>query len=136
VLGFGDFSGGQDSILYYNKLSDKVITNEGGGWINPSTFIAPCAGLYVFAISFVKDAYYNGGTADDVTMYLIRNGNPGDPISFGCAWSGQGSLRTTGAYSVTYRLAQGDSIQSWVHSDGHPLRYLGIYAFSGYRVAP
>lgn len=129
VYGNNHFTSGQDVLLTYKN----VITNEGGAW-NPSIashFVAPCAGLYFFTISFVKDAYYHGGTTDDVMVYLTKNVT----TMVGEAYSGEGAgMRGTGVYSVTLRLAQGDAVQTFVHSDGGPMRHLAEYNFTGYRI--
>ena len=36
--------------------------------------MAPCTGLYFFNVSFVKDAYYYGATANDVFVHVLKNG--------------------------------------------------------------
>lgn len=130
VYGNDHVTGGQDVLLTYKN----VITNEGGAWStnSASNFVPQCAGLYFFTISFVKDAYYYGGTTDDVVVYLTKNGS-----QVGEAWSGEGAgMRGTGVYSVTLRLVQGDAVQTFVHSDGGLTRHLADYNFTGYRIAP
>ncbi|HYO56273.1 C1q-like domain-containing protein [Archangium sp.] len=109
-----------------------TYTNQGGGWTpGGGTFIAPCTGLYVFTVSFVKDAIYYGGTQDDVFVYVIQNG-----VSKGYAWSGEGAgLRGTGSHTVALFLNQGDYVQTFAHSDGYGLkRHLAKYDFTGYLV--
>jgi hypothetical protein len=130
VYGHDHVTGGQDVLLTYKN----VITNEGGAWStnSASNFVPQCAGLYFFTVSFVKDAYYYGGTMDDVMVYLTKNQN-----YIGEAWSGEGGgSRGTGVYSVTLRLVPGDAVQTFVHSDGGPTRHLSDYNFTGYRIAP
>lgn len=128
---------GQDVLLpyYVGQTPATPITNEGGAWMRPN-FIAPCAGLYMFTVEFVKDSYYFGGTTDDVSVYLTKTIGNGNPTYVGEGWSGEGAgRRGTGSYSVTLRLGQLDSVQTWVHSDGGPMRVLGYYSFTGYRIA-
>jgi hypothetical protein len=128
-------TGGADTILNYAT----VITNVGGSpapWIGGSIFLAPCPGHYFFTVSFVKDTYYpcsaNGGTQDDVSIYLTRNGSLIGPNA---AWSGEGAgRRGTGAFGVAVRLNQNDAVQSWVHSDGGQHRCLAAYNFTGFRI--
>ena len=128
---------GQDVVLPYfvGQTAATPITNEGGAWMRPN-FIAPCDGLYLFTVEFVKDSYYFGGTTDDVSVYLTKTVGDGDPIYVGEAWSGEGAgRRGTGSYSVALRLDALDSVQTWVHSDGGPMRVLAYYSFTGYRIA-
>jgi hypothetical protein len=139
VFGRSHFTAGQDVLLSYAAPGSgnpvNPVTNEGGAWQNPN-FIAPCSGLYFFSIEFVKDSYYSYGTPpqfgtqDDVSVYLMRNG-----AYVGEAWSGEGAgKRGTGAYTVILRLNMLDSIQTWVHSDGGPMRHLSYYNFTGHRI--
>ncbi len=138
--GTGHRGSGGYTVIYYNKQSDKIITNENGGaavsWLKPATYVVPCSGLYVLTLSFQKDAYYPPATADDVTMYFSRNLDPGDPISHGYGWAGEGSPRGTGTYTVAYRLNQGDFINTWSGSDGGFPRHLIVYYYSIFRIAP
>jgi len=140
VLGFNNISSGQDSVLAYGPSSTSgiIITNEGPSWVAPTTFVAPCNGLYFFAISFIKDAFAFGGTEDDVNVYLTRTDLGNTTLAIpGSAWSGEGSgKRSTGAYSVAIRLIRGDVIRSWVHSDGNPTRHLSNFSLTGFRIAP
>ncbi len=109
-----------------------TYTNQGGGWTpGGGTFIAPCTGLYVFTVSFVKDAYYYGGTTDDVLVYIMQNG-----VSKGYAWSGEGAgQRGTGTHTAALFLNQGDYIQTFAHSDNYGIkRHLSKYDFTGYLV--
>ncbi len=104
----------------------------GGGWTpGGGTFIAPCPGLYSFSISFVKDAYYHGGTTNDVFVHITHNG-----VEKGYAWSGAGAgNRDTGAYNLVLLLQQGDYVQTFVSSDGNgATRHLARYNFTGHLV--
>ncbi|MGA8810304.1 MAG: hypothetical protein WB973_20725 [Thermoanaerobaculia bacterium] len=126
VQGNSHHTAGQDVLLTYST----VVTNVGGAWPANSTFFAPCSGLFYFNVTFVKDAYYFGGTQDDVMVYLLRNGS-----SVGEAWSGEGDgARGTGAYGVALKLNQGDYVQTIVHSDGGPMRHLADYNFTGFLI--
>jgi hypothetical protein len=137
-------SAGPDTPLAYSN----IVTNVNNSYINFFNYIGvfnvPCTGQYFFTVSFVKDSYYicggNVGTTDDVVVYLAKFvGATGfttiDP-PFG-AWSGEGAgRRGTGAFSVVLTLNAGDTIASFVHSDGGFHRCLASYHFTGFRVAP
>jgi hypothetical protein len=125
--GSNHVSQGGMTLLGYSA----TYTNQGGGWTpGGSTFIAPCTGLYVFTVSFVKDAYYYGGTTDDVFVYIIQNG-----VGKGYAWSGAGGgQRGTGTHTVALFLNQGDYVQTFAYSDGEYKRHLANYDFTGYLV--
>jgi len=110
----------------------STITNVGGGWVNGGgTFIAPCSGLYVFTVSFVKDPYYDSGTTNDVYVSIMRNG-----ASRGSAWAGQttGAARVTGTYTVSLLLDAGDNVRTYVSSEAEQRRRLGRFTFTGYLV--
>jgi hypothetical protein len=128
VTGASHVSQGNALLLGYN---DKIYTNVGGGWpnvLNGSTFTAPCTGLYVFTVSFVRDSMYNGGSTDDVYVFIDKNGT-----SMGSAWSGEANVyRMTGTYTVTMMLSAGDSVHTTVGSDGGYKRHLANYNFSGF----
>lgn len=133
VMGANHYSSGQDVLLNY-PLPTPPRANEGGAWFGNSTFIAVCPGLYYFAVDFVKDTAYHGGTNDDVYIYIARNGS-----YLGAAWAGemepsQQYDRSTGAYHVILRLQLGDYIQTFVHSDGGVMRNIYNYNFSGHRI--
>jgi len=134
VSGNNHVSSGMDVILEYNK----VITDEGPVWaVGAPIFIVPCNGLYCFSIDFVKDAYYNNGTTDDVSINLIKVPfiPPYVGTCIGYAWSGEGAgMRGTGAYDVVLKLKQGDKIYTTVHSDGGRNRHLMYYNFSGFSI--
>lgn len=106
-------------------------TQEGGGWgTGGGTFVAPCTGLYFFNVSFVKDAYHYGASANDVFVHVLKNGT-----AKGRALSGQGHVdRDTGAYSVTLFLEKGDYVQTFAASDGNLKRHLLEYNFTGHLV--
>lgn len=128
VTGYNHVSSGGSTLLGYAVTYENV----GGGWApGGGTFIAPCRGLYFFSISFVKDAYYYGGTTTDVFVTITRNG-----IDKGAAWSGAGDgSRSTGTYSVSLFLEAGDYMQTFVSSDGGGVtRHLGRYNFTGHLV--
>lgn len=108
---------------------DRTITNVGGSWVG-SLFFAPCDGLYVFTVSFVKDPY-NAGTNDDVYVEIKKNNT--DDLGF--AWAGAMSAtgRSTGTYTVTALLQAGDFVQTFASADGRT-RSLGRYNFTGYLI--
>lgn len=108
-----------------------VFTNEGGAWGNNSTFVAPCDGLYFFAIDFVKDPYYFSGTKDDVTIALHKNGQ-----RIVEAWAGETDSRGrgTGVCNIILRLKSGDWIQTVLASEVELPRNIGSYRFTGYRI--
>ncbi len=127
VVGSEHVSSGAATLLGYAG----TYTNVGGGWTaGGGTFVAPCRGLYFFSISFVKDAYYYGGTTDDVYVFLYRNGT-----HRGYAWSGEGDgYRSTGTYSIALLLDAGDYVQTFASSDGGYTRHLSRYSFTGHLV--
>jgi hypothetical protein len=130
AVGEHHVSSGGLTLLGYSGTYESV----GGGWTpGGGTFIAPCRGLYFFSISFVKDAYYYGGTTDDVYVTITRNG-----VGKGYAWSGAGDgSRSTGTYSVSLLLEAGDYVQTFVSSDGGgATRHLARYNFTGHLVRP
>ncbi len=127
VSGGGHVSEGGLVLLSY----PTTHTQEGGGWAaGGGTFVAPCTGLYFFNVSFVKDAYHYGATANDVSVHVLKNGE-----NKGRAMSGQGHVdRDTGVYSVTLFLTQGDYVQTFASSDGNLKRHLLEYNFTGHLV--
>jgi hypothetical protein len=127
VSGNGHVSEGELVLLSY----PTTHTQEGGGWgTGGGTFVAPCTGLYFFNVSFVKDAYHYGASANDVFVHVLKNGT-----GKGRAMSGQGHVdRDTGAYSVTLFLEQGDYVQTFAASDGNLKRHLLEYNFTGHLV--
>ncbi|MBE2228181.1 MAG: hypothetical protein IAE93_12580 [Ignavibacteria bacterium] len=154
--GFNHFSGNQDELVFYNKK----ITAEGfDGLMIDRIFIAPCAGLYYFTISFVKNVQ-NGGTNDDVEIYLARNNTPPynqtgwlttkpitesngniNNVAIGSAWAGENTgQRPAAVYSVILKLAQNEAIGTFIHSDTpnnqvSPNRRVAYFNFSGFRIS-
>ncbi len=147
VSGTQHRSGGQTIALDY----DTVITNEGGAWVAPNQFVAPCAGLYLFTVSFVRDNYYffPDTLPDDVFVSLYVN--KGAPTSklLGSAWAGENSPfvingsrrfeRMTGTYTVAIRLAEKDVVMSYVSSEKKTPtvelnRVLLAFHFTGVRI--
>jgi hypothetical protein len=123
----------------------------GNNWVPPTAlnvgnyYLAPCDGLYFFAVTFVRDSYYNCGgavgTRDDVNVYLAKYAppyiSPPTIINSLGAWAGEANeLRATGAYTVLLQLNTNDAVFSYVHSDGGPHRCLASYQLTGFRVAP
>lgn len=115
---------------------DQARTNFGGGWDNSSTFCAPCAGLYYFSASYVRDAFPppygpcppDVGTADDISVYITTQGN-----TFANAWTGEGDgARATATASCVLYLNRGDQVQTWTNSDGGARRALRNLSFTGY----
>ncbi len=140
VVGYEDINGGQDVLLHYNHIKDLTWTNEGGAWDGISNFVAPCPGLYYFAMTFVKDPTYNNGTTDDVSVWITKNGKY---IVY--AWAGENDCthsvktqtdRGTGATHVILRLKIGDIIQTHVGSDSGRPWYIRNFNFSGHRIGP
>lgn len=118
-------SQGADQQLVYPTAQ----TNEGNNW-DGTQFIAPVAGLYHFALSFVRDALKNGGTLDDVRVLLMHNGT-----EIGKAWSAEGEGWAGGAsYAATLLLAAGDTITTNVNSDLGRKRNVLYYSISGHLV--
>lgn len=125
VTGSGHVSQGGATLLGYQT----TYTNLGGGWVSGGgTFIAPCTGLYSFTISFNKDPFNQGGTPDDVYIYIAHNG-----VYKGFAWSGQDEVknRNSGAYTVALFLNAGDYIQTYTGSDAGRLRNIHVFNFTG-----
>lgn len=119
-------SSNNDDKLQY----DTNYTNLGSGWNGRDTFTAPCNGLYVFTVSFVKDAYYLDGTTDDVFVTIRRNGS-----SVGFAWSGEGAgMRGTGTYTVALHLNAGDEVDTQAGSDAGFKRHIVMFNFTGFLV--
>ncbi|WP_164020827.1 C1q-like domain-containing protein [Pyxidicoccus trucidator] len=128
VSGGNHVSEGGATLLGY----PHVITNEGANWpTGGGTFVAPCAGLYFFAVSFVKDATNYGATNRDVYVQILQNG-----VSKGLAWSGYTADqdRAAGSYSVALVLEQGDYIQTFTFNDTGVKRHLYSYNFTGHLV--
>ncbi|WP_204484867.1 C1q-like domain-containing protein [Archangium primigenium] len=128
AVGSGHVSQGAATLLGYSG----AYSNVGGAWTpGGGTFIAPCAGLYVFTVSLVNDPYYNGGTNDDVYSCLTQNGE-----SKGCAMAGQtrDGDRMTGTHTVALVLEPGDYVQSFASSDGSYKRNILRYEFTGFLV--
>ncbi len=130
VTGTNHISQGAYTLLGYSITT----TNAGGGWTpGGSTFIAPCAGLYVFTASLVKTySASSGTTASDAYMYIYKNG-----VSQGVAWAGAAAdvIRTGGSYTVSLLLNEGDYVQTFVYSGAAgSKRLLSRYDFTGYLV--
>lgn len=128
VTGNSHISEGGAILLGY----PTTYTNHGGGWVNGGgTFIAPCTGLYVFTVSFVKDPYWYGGTINDVYIHVAHNG-----IYKGYAWGGQGSVqdRNTGTYTVALFMNAGDYFQTYADSDGGYKRHIFQFNLTGFMV--
>ncbi|ATB33637.1 C1q-like domain-containing protein [Melittangium boletus] len=109
-----------------------IYSNAGEAWVpGGGTFIAPCAGLYSFNVSLVRDPYYYGGTNDDVYSCLTLNGT-----DKGCAWAGETNSvgRATGTHTVALMLKKGDYVQSFAMSDTGYNRHLSVYRFTGFLV--
>ncbi len=128
VQGAAHVSQGGTTLLGYSY----TITNTGGGWVpGGGTFIAPCAGLYSFTVTLVKDPYKNDGTSNDVYLYITHNGS-----NKGYAWAGQTSTaaRETGTYTLATTMDAGDYVQTFAGSDGGEKRNIGKYNFTGFLV--
>ncbi len=127
VSGQGHTSDGNPDILSY----DPPAADVGHGWVAPATFKVPVSGIYFFTLSFVKDAYYQGGTEDDVFVRLRKNGTE----ILASAWSGEGSgKRGTGTVSVAIKLHKDDAIDTVADSDGGVKRYVAQYQLTGFLI--
>jgi hypothetical protein len=143
AIGGPEGSSGTDSIVEY----PTIITNEGSGFVNGDSFIAPCGGMYTLSVSFNTDSYdvcpTQIGTQDDVEVYFVRSTPPlyNDTHYVGSdygAWRGQLSddqKRGEASYTLVIRLNAGDAIQTKVHSDGNVFRCLWRANFSAVREA-
>ncbi len=133
VSGRGHVSEGNPTVLSYSTNH----VNFGEGWqSSSSTFNVPVTGIYFFSISFVKDAYKNEGTEDDVYIHLRKNASE----IVGSAWSGEGAgKRGTGTYTVAVKLQKGDIIDTLAASVGKSgseyKRHIHTYHFTGHLIA-
>ena len=124
--GAGHVSEGAPVLLEYKATH----ANRGDAWSERSTFDAPFTGVYVFILTFVKDATDHGGTKDDVRIIIRKNGE-----NLGAAWSGVSEgPRSTAAYSVAFPLNAGDKIQTFAESDAGRKRHIASYQLTGYQV--
>ncbi|MBN1207810.1 MAG: hypothetical protein JXB05_23295 [Myxococcaceae bacterium] len=99
-------------------------------------FTAPCTGLYSFTVSFVKDAYANNGTTDDVYMHILHYEQvTGKTKVVGEAMSGEGTgKRGTGTATIVLYMVRGDQVYPTVSSDAGATRHLIIFSFTGYLI--
>lgn len=124
-------STGVPTLIEYNK----TLSNVGGGWDGDDTFKVPEDGFYFFSIEFVRDAYSNGGTADDVYVYLQTKESGGSPLLRANGWAGEGSgNRATGAVSTVLKLTKDTLVRTKAGSDGNVTRYIPDVYFSGFLV--
>lgn len=124
--GLRHLSEGDPALLKYNP----PVTDTAGCLCNETTFRAPTDGVYVFLLSFVKDALYHDGTKDDVRMRLRLNGK-----DLGAAWAGETEgNRSTGAYTVVLSLKAGDELQTFAESDEGRKRHLFEPCWTGFRI--
>jgi len=130
AAGTGHTSLGNPDLLSYQT----EVADQANRW-NGSTYTVPSDGTYFFSLNFERDSYYNGGTPDDVYMYLNVNGQ-----SVGYAMAGESdsqdpdAKRMTGAYAVALPLQAGDFVTTTTASDGGPQRHLLKYELTGFRV--
>lgn len=125
VSGKDHNSDGNPDLMTYQTIH----ANVGGGWNGSSTFNAPVAGAYFFAVSCVREAS-GGATADDVFILLRKNGR-----DVGFAWCGAGSgNRSTGVYHVAIPLRRNDRVETFANSDAGRMRLFRTYQFSGFLV--
>ncbi|KHD05468.1 hypothetical protein PN36_04900 [Candidatus Thiomargarita nelsonii] len=123
--GGGHVSSGTHMLVNFKT----EVLDTRGAW-NGSRFTVPEAGIYLFSISFTKDAYYHGGTTDDVYLILYKNGK-----SVSSAWSGEGSgNRETASKTLILDLSKNDTIEFYAGSDGEYKRHLASYAASGFKL--
>ena len=130
----GTFAVGVDRVMAF---AYKHV-DEGNAWHSNYIFMAPCAGLYFFTVSFEKDSYTTfppnfeplQGTRDDVWVYLRTNGT-----NHGMAWSGEGDgYRGTGTDNVILRLEANQEVIAFVHADGNRPRHLMYTSFTAHRI--
>jgi hypothetical protein len=113
----------------------NTLLSVGGGW-NGTTFTAPATGIYYFSLGFVRDSYYQGGTQDDVFLFLVHNN-----VDVGYAWAGESdwneadAKRMTGAFSILLDLQVGDIVKAASGSDGGTNRHMMNVFLNGVRVS-
>ncbi|MCK6470930.1 MAG: hypothetical protein L6R28_04210 [Planctomycetes bacterium] len=124
--GLRHLSEGDPAILKYNR----PVTDTADCLHDQTTFRVPVDGVYVFMLSFVKDAHYHDGTKDDVRMRLRLNGK-----DLGSAWAGETEGdRSTGIYAVALSLKVGDELQTYAESDGGRKRHIFEPCWTGFRI--
>lgn len=110
-----DVYASKPQILKYNI----IYTLKNALW-DGSVFTAHRNGLFLVTVSFLKDAYYNNGTEDDVTIEVYKEDTSGTRVYKGRAWCGQGTgKRGTGTYTVVIELQEGEKILTIVKSDSN-----------------
>lgn len=111
---------------------ERTETQLGEGWNGTDTFSASVEGVYEFSIGFMRDAYKNNGTTDDVYITIRVNGKSTRVR----AWAGEGGGNRTFASALNFlHLKKGDRVQAIVHSDGEKTRFLRRAWFAGNLVA-
>lgn len=155
---------GDPELTYHHPITIEPEINGYQPLYFNKFFVAPCDGLYYFTISFVNNAY-PPATYDDVEIYFAfsrdcgktwTDGRPrteGGFTGIGSAWAGQHDCsskkdggpiclgnRTTGSYSVIYRLNKGEAIGTFSHADtpangDSPKRIIPYFNWSGYRIS-
>lgn len=130
----------QESPIVFSVFQDQHVSSgpnvlvtfaethiQHEGWNGSSAFRTPRSGIYLFSITFTRDAYSQGGTEDDVYISLRING-----ISQGIAWAGQGDgKRANGVYIAARQLREGDRVELMAESDGNTKRHLRHVRFTG-----
>lgn len=77
-----------------------------------------------FHLSFMKDAWYDNGTQDDVWVRISQNS-----VSRGLVGAEGAGWRDNGVYTVALILNQGDYVNTWIGSEVNKLRHLANYHF-------
>jgi hypothetical protein len=125
VGGFNDVSSGPGKVLVYATTD----LNEGWGWTaGINTFVAPAAGVYHFAVSFVGDA--SGGTTGDLFVSIQKNGTS---IARARSAAAPGQ-RGTGSVSINVQLGTGDLVHTLVQGGTGTTRHVEEYSFEGHLI--
>jgi len=125
VRGFNDVSSSAGKVLVFATID----LNEGWGWTaGINTFVAPVAGVYHFAVSFVGDA--SGGTTGDVFVSIQKNGTS---IARARSAAAPGQ-RGTGSVSMNVYLGIGDLVRTLAQSGTGTTKHIEEYNFEGHLI--
>lgn len=120
------------TIQYDREYCDK----PDGNW-NGSQYVVPQNGIYVISLSFVKEGVplENGfqGTTDDVYVMIEKQERgTNNWVPLGKAWSGAGTIRSTGACTIAVELKRGDRIRTVSMADSNRPHAIRDCHFTGY----